>query len=78
VVRAEPAIINTLIGWFNMKIAVEICMIAVMPPSDNTGKQTEKSQIGFFKKEQAIFRGYTCIVGYLFSDHPEIFIVYMG
>src|ERR1035437_8807804 len=71
VVRTEPAIINTLIGWFNVKIAV-------VSPSDNSCKQTERCQIGFFKKEQTICRRYTDIVSYLIRYSPEFFIVYMA
>src|ERR1035437_708279 len=78
VVRTEPAIINTLIGWLNVKIAVEICKIAVVSPSDNSCKQTERCQIGFFKKEQTICRRYTDIVSYLIRYSPEFFIVYMA
>src|SRR5450759_211068 len=76
-IRAEPAIINALISWFNMKIAVKVCKIAIVSSSDDPGKQAKKSQIGIFKKEQTIFRGYTGITVYLISYHPEVFIVYM-
>ena len=77
-IRTEPAIINALISWFNMKIAVKVCKIAIVSSSDDPGKQAKKSQIGIFKKEQTIFRGYTGITAYLISYDPEVFIVYMG
>jgi hypothetical protein len=61
-----------------MEISVEICKIAIMPSSDNTGKQTKRCQIGFFKKEQSIAGGYTYIADYLIGNHPEFVIGYMS
>jgi hypothetical protein len=77
-VGTEPAIVNTLIGRFNMKITVEKCKIAIMPSSHNTGKQAKNREISIFKKEKTVRRGYTDIAVYLISDQPEISIGYLG
>jgi hypothetical protein len=78
VVRAEPAIIYAFVGWFDVKIVVEIYKIAVVSSSDHTCKQSEQSKIGFFVKQQTVFRGYPDIAGYLIRDQPEVFTCYMG
>ena len=50
VIGAKPAVINALICWLNMKIAVKICKVAIKLPSDNPGEEPKQSEIGFFEQ----------------------------
>src|SRR5665647_988617 len=60
-VGTEPAVIYAFIGWFNMKIAIEVCIVAIMLSPANSGKQAQQGQIGFFKQKQPFFRSDTDI-----------------
>ena len=77
-VRTKPAIINTFISWFYMKITVEICKIIIMSSPDNPCKKTQKNQISILIQKEAIFRCYPNIASDLISYNPKLFIIYMN
>src|SRR5512140_741095 len=57
-IRAEPAVVNTFIGWLDMKITVEIYQIAILSSSHQTRKYSKKRKLCLPEELQPIFRRY--------------------
>jgi hypothetical protein len=77
VIRAEPAVIDAYIGWFNVKITIEKSTIAIVPSSCYSGKKPKCCKISFCEKKNAFLGSNPDITGYFIGYQPEIFIFYV-